>query len=265
MPIGDVVLGFIDADRGRIESARAHFERLADRRFTELPRDFSWLAGLVRAAETCAHLEDVGRAKVLYELLLPHAGRNATLGPAAACLGSVSRALGLLATQLGAFEAATRHFEAAIAMNIAMGARPFTIRSKSDFARMLLARGERGDAERAAEMLSEVRGAALDLGMTRLAGDAERLLADARRAAGRRTGSAPSAVATPPESPARATFRREGDYWTLAYRGKELRLKDMKGLRDRAQPGSRSAATGSSPCPRCRPGPCCGCRSGAGS
>ncbi len=45
---------------------------------------------------------------------------------------------------------------------------------------------------------------------------------DARQVAHRR-GSTP-----PPEN----LFRLEGEYWTLAYDGKTVRVKDVKGLRD---------------------------------
>src|SRR5262249_14764323 len=35
----------------------------------------------------------------------------------------------------------------------------------------------------------------------------------------------------PPEGGQRTIFRRESDYWTIAYEGSVLRLKDAKGLR----------------------------------
>jgi hypothetical protein len=38
------------------------------------------------------------------------------------------------------------------------------------------------------------------------------------------------AAAPAPQRPAGAVFRREGDYWTLAYQGELARLRDVKGL-----------------------------------
>ncbi|MDQ1514153.1 MAG: hypothetical protein QOC59_1995, partial [Microbacteriaceae bacterium] len=51
------------------------------------------------------------------------------------------------------------------------------------------------------------------------------LLARTRRSAGR------EAAATAADA---ATFRREGELWTLAYHGRAVRLRDTKGLRDLA-------------------------------
>ncbi|HEY2691509.1 MAG TPA: AAA family ATPase [Streptosporangiaceae bacterium] len=62
-------------------------------------------------------------------------------------------------------------------------------------------------------------------------------------------GAAPDPAAGPqePGDPAPgAVFRRDGDVWTLGYQGREVRLRDSKGLRDLAvllaRPGSAVAA-----------------------
>jgi hypothetical protein len=61
---------------------------------------------------------------------------------------------------------AVQHFEAAMAMNARMGARPWLAHTKHDYARMLLARDEPGDARRAEELLDEAGAIYRELGMS---------------------------------------------------------------------------------------------------
>jgi tetratricopeptide (TPR) repeat protein len=87
----------------------------------------------------------------LYDLLLPYASLNA-VAPVEAAIGSASRALGMLATVLGRLADAARHYDEALRMNTSMGARPWVVHTEHDYARMLEARGEPGDRERALEL-----------------------------------------------------------------------------------------------------------------
>jgi hypothetical protein len=105
---------------------------------------------------------------------------------------------------------------------------------------MLLAHGERGDRQRAFELLRLALATARELGMKLLL---ERVMAlDLRpedlAAAGVTTAidavvpTIPAAgeEAGGPATPRTALLRREGDYWTLGYAGTSCRLKDSKGL-----------------------------------
>ncbi len=60
----------------------------------------------------------------------------------------------------------------------------------------------------------------------------------------RHAPASPDAAASPPLTAAAAddagVFRREGEYWTLAYRGKTARLRDTKGL-SLHRPAARAA------------------------
>jgi hypothetical protein len=81
----------------------------------------------------------------------------------------------------------------------------------------LLERNQPADREHASALLTEAKQAALELGMVAL----ERSIAAA-------TGSEtelPADVAA-----AAAVFRREGEYWTIAFEGAAFRLRDSKGL-----------------------------------
>src|SRR5262249_51607378 len=138
------------------------------------------LAGWCLLAEVCSVLDDSTHASTLYELLLPHAHRNAVSHPVCA-FGSVSRYLGLLATTLERSEDAERHFEAALEMNQRMGARPWVAHTEHDHAQVLLARGAEGDETKAAELLGAALATAQELGMEPLARTVSALLAEPER------------------------------------------------------------------------------------
>lgn len=117
-------LALLHADLGRLEEARESFDALAVDQFRALPRDVNWLNAMDELAQVCAALGDREHAATLYALLLPYADQNVVVAFADACEGSVSRYLGLLATTAGRWDAAARHFEAALAMNQRIRARP---------------------------------------------------------------------------------------------------------------------------------------------
>jgi hypothetical protein len=108
-------------------------------------RDNDWLFEMSLLPEVARFLGDVDGAEVLYGLLLPYAGRNATTSPEAST-GSISRVLGILASMSGRWDAAVRHLEDALRWNIERNARPW-VRTRNDFALMLLdPRGQRREA-----------------------------------------------------------------------------------------------------------------------
>jgi DNA-binding SARP family transcriptional activator len=150
---------------GREEAARSEFEAMARAGFDALPRDAQWLIAMTLLAEVCGRLGDAARAAELYEPLVPYAGRNVIVGRAATCNGSASRHLGILAGTIGEWERAERHFEDALAMHEAMGARPFVARTQVSWAEMELARG---DVSRARDRLAEAIVLADALGMSAL-------------------------------------------------------------------------------------------------
>lgn len=157
------------AAQGRADSARQELERLAARDFADLPRDRSFIPALSLLAETATLLADAPRAALLYDLLLPYAGRAVVLGPGAACLGSAARSLGLLATALGRPDDAERQLEAAVAANARLGARPYRAHAEHDLARALALRGRAADRERALSLAARAAAEARELGMTPLA------------------------------------------------------------------------------------------------
>lgn len=161
-------LALIYSELGRQREARREFEHLAQHDFADLPRDGLWLSCMTYLAEICTFLGDAARAAMLYPLLLPYAGRCIVVGGQVACYGAASRYLGMLAATMAHWQEAAQHFEAALAMNANMGARPWLAHTQHDYAAMLMARNQLGDAERATALLQEALTTARELGMRAL-------------------------------------------------------------------------------------------------
>jgi DNA-binding CsgD family transcriptional regulator len=161
-------LAVLYVELGRLAEARALFERLAARDFDDLPRDGRWTMCLAYLVEVCAALGDAGRAAALYRLLLPYADRTLVLGGGVVFCGAAARYLGLLSATMARWAAAERHFEKALAINAAIGARLPLAHTRHDYAAMLVARGAPGDRQRAVELLRTSLESARELGMRAL-------------------------------------------------------------------------------------------------
>lgn len=162
-------LALLYSELGREADARRELERASAGDWAALRRDSTWCVGIARAADACAQLGDSGRAERLYELLLPFESRNLVLGRVASIsIGSAARYLGMLAATMSRFDGAAGHFERALASNSAMGARPWLVHTRCDYARMLLTRREGDDRRRATWLLDEAEAEAGDIGMERI-------------------------------------------------------------------------------------------------
>jgi DNA-binding SARP family transcriptional activator/tetratricopeptide (TPR) repeat protein len=187
-----IALAYIHARLGRTAQAGQALDTLAGAEFSDLLRDASWLPNLATLSEVAALLGDVPRARLLYTLLEPYAGR-CVVNFALLSQGSAARPLGVLATTLSRYDDAERHFERALATNTRIGSPLWIAHTRHDWARMLLVRDRPGDAARALGLLRQALAAAEELDLQALAGDARRLLAlrsDDSRA--NRGASAPS-------------------------------------------------------------------------
>jgi DNA-binding CsgD family transcriptional regulator len=158
-------LAILHCELGARDAARQVFEDLAADSFAGLPNDAIRTASLAYLAEVCTWLDDTARAARLYELLLPYAGRCIVFGAHTATLGSADRLLGLLSATLRQWSEAQRHFETAIDVDQRSGGRPWLPRTRSDFAQMLLRRGEAGDREQALLLLDAALDEAQALGL----------------------------------------------------------------------------------------------------
>jgi DNA-binding NarL/FixJ family response regulator len=126
----------------------------------------AWLPGVAGAADAAVAAGDTELAATLYEALLPYAGYNVVTGAGIAALnGSVCRYLGNLATTLRRWSAATEHYEAAIVFDDRMGAPPYVVCSKVQYAELLVQRRGVGDLRRARQLAREGQAIAQELGM----------------------------------------------------------------------------------------------------
>jgi tetratricopeptide (TPR) repeat protein len=215
-----VSVSVTDADLGEEAAARRLLRFLAD----DLPgrrRDGLWLPAVAVAALAAARLRDPAAADRLHAALLPYRDQVivGTMPHPVVCFGSASLYLALLARTTSRWAEAAEHFEAAVAANDRLGADPLLARTRYEYARMLLARDRPGDRRRADRLLDQALAAAGALGMAGVVRGIEAL-----RTAGE---AAPE--------PAGNRFRREGEYWTVAYGGAVVRLRDSKGLRHLAR------------------------------
>ncbi len=126
---------------------------------------------MVVLAEVCAGLGDQGSAAVLQERLTPCSGIMADNG--LSTFGAIDRYLGLLSATRGMLDDADRYFAAAAALHEGVGAPIWLARTRLDWARALRRRGQPGDEQRAAELLSQAFASARTRGWETIAKWAE--------------------------------------------------------------------------------------------
>ena len=157
----------IAADLGFEEPARRRLRELAETGF-DMPFDAKRSASLSYVAEVAALLGDAETAARLYELMSVYQHMTITAGIVTVCYGAASRYLGMLAATLGEFDKAAAHFEHALEMNTAIGARPWLAHTKAEYALLLRRRGGKGVSERAEMLANEAWEIAAELDMVRL-------------------------------------------------------------------------------------------------
>jgi tetratricopeptide (TPR) repeat protein len=136
------------AETQHIEDARTVLTEGATEAFRDVPLDPFWSGTLTFFADVAAGLGDRATAKLLYELLLPHADKLVWNG--VQLCGSIARSLGALATTLDSFDAAKAHFAAAEGEHERLEAPVWLARTWIDHARLLRVLGE---DDRARELL----------------------------------------------------------------------------------------------------------------
>ena len=162
---GDVRVG----ERPRTRRPRRTIDALSQRGFADVPLDGDWLTTMALAADVCAGLGDEATAAIIHEQLLPYAAANVVIGLGAACLGSVATFLGRLSAVIGRKREAAELFEQGLAANTALRAPVFVARTELEYARAL------GPGRRGRELVAGAERAAVQLGLPKLAHDAEQL------------------------------------------------------------------------------------------
>jgi hypothetical protein len=178
------------------------------------PDSWFWVGdpmAVMMLGESAALLGEARRCSELYDTIAFASGVDVTLGLFGFLWdGPVERVQALLADACGRWPDAVRHFESALSRLERLATKPYLARTRYEYARALLARGE--DREKAMNLLASAAELAAELTLPTL----ERLIA-ARRAPAAAQGA-----------PAFA-FALEGEVWTLSWDGPPVRLKDSKG------------------------------------
>jgi len=200
------------AHLGRMDEARIEYERALAGGLSES------VDLLVRALfpEVCAALGDLTRAERFLELLSPAHGRLIYWSPLGTSWGATARLEAVLLDALGRLDEAATCFGEAIDLEMKADAAPFLARSRAGLARVQRRRGRANDAAQAEQLESEARSAFVRMGME----------LDLERACARRQ---PVSLMKPDDAP--PTLRREGEVWTVDFRGTALRFADSDGLR----------------------------------
>jgi DNA-binding CsgD family transcriptional regulator len=171
VPWNDAVLALSACELGRNDEARAALEALDP---AAVPYDIYWLAAMTDWATVAGHLGDAVQAERIEAALRPYAAQAIPF--CAAPTPSVAHHLGVLAATLGRHDEAELRFSDALAMHEGIGASHWAARTRLEWARMLLARRQPGDAQRAQSLLEEALGAYESLGIDAWSRRAEEML-----------------------------------------------------------------------------------------
>ena len=169
---------------GQADEARAVYETLR-----QLPaagdRDVRTLGSLIQLIDLIIAYRDTSTAQATYDLFHPLIAHGDTFGTGLLSLhGSVHWPLGRLAALLGHTEQALDHFASALAVNTRLGARPFVVVTRLDWATTLAGRAAGDDLAQARELARQAATEARRLDMPGPAGRAERLARELEQAIG---------------------------------------------------------------------------------
>jgi tetratricopeptide (TPR) repeat protein len=171
---GNAMLAVLYCDLGRHGEAR-DLVTAAEQAATWQPHNHMWLWALALYAAACARLGHTSGARALHDLLAPYPEQVVVAWGVP--LGSLSYSVALLATTLGRFEEAEARFGTAAATHARLGAPIWLARTRFEWARMLLARRQPGDTERARELLGQALATARELDLANIERRAAELLA----------------------------------------------------------------------------------------
>lgn len=171
VPLNDSMVAVAACEIGRETEARAALARQAS---TPAPFDLYWLLATTNWSAVAVHLGEKTHAERLLALLRPYEAQAVAL--IAVPTPSVAHHLGLLAATLGRYDEAERWFGAAADIHQQIGAPHWLARTRLEWARMLLARHQPKDAQRAGELLGQALVTARELGLANVERRAAALL-----------------------------------------------------------------------------------------
>jgi len=179
-------LAYYYAASGRIGDARYQLRRLAHHDFDGVRCDHSWISSMTYLASTAAECQEQTLCESLYRKLLPYGARVIVLGLWGPVRGTVNHTLGVLSLELKWYDRAQAHLESAVRAHETLGFPVYAELARLDFARLLLARGERAGRAQAVTMIAQAEAFAAARGV----GEISRRARRARREYGLPTTSA---------------------------------------------------------------------------
>ncbi len=166
-----IVKALLEANAGQVDVARSTLQALTSDGYEGVHRNLQWGFNTVMKALTVALLADRRRAELLYEELLPWAGRTA--GFAYVSSGPVDLALAVLAVTLDKWDDAEQYFQTSAELSERLGTPTWLARTQCEWAAMLSARG---DPQRSRDLATQALAAAEVIGMAGVAEKARSLL-----------------------------------------------------------------------------------------
>ncbi len=201
------------AETGRHDEARGFLDGLVESAFASIHDSWQFRFMLAIASEIAFRVQHLAAAVILLPLLAAQPQRHLASPPSASA-GAVRRYTGLLSATLGRRADALLELEQAAQDNRAAGAVVWALRCDLDRARLLASDPDDSDCGRLARQLAEsVQATASAI----LVGAAVEAAALATEGAG-------------DEADSPASFLREGEFWTISWHGRSLRLRDGRGL-----------------------------------
>jgi DNA-binding SARP family transcriptional activator len=164
-------------ENGEPQRARDAVAYDAERDFTQLAYDVTWLSVTCIYAHVCSRLGERDAARSLYALLEPWRDQVAV---SVVAWGCVAQYLGMLGVALGDFTAAERHLDRARQVHDEMAAPVWSVQTQLETGRLLAASGGPGEVARARDLVEEALKRSLELGSERVARDARTLLSECR-------------------------------------------------------------------------------------
>ena len=158
------VMAWCLAETGDLDRAADLLRRTGPDAVAGADKNYLWWAVIVGFSGAVDLVGDRQWAEVLYDLAIPYAGHNCTLG-VATFLGAADHWLGVLAGAAGRFTEATQHLEAALRRHNDMGSRPMTALTQEAYGHVLTMRGEAADIERARGLTASAMRTAGELGL----------------------------------------------------------------------------------------------------
>ena len=176
-PFFNSVYAIVLAESGEMEAAARLFDEFAASDFESFPtNNAGWLWFNSGCADLCARLGRAECAPRLRSALQPYADLLVVTGFAGLVMGSVSFYLARLAMTVGDWSDAEMRFAAAEAVHERIGAPAWLARTRVEWSRALLARGEPQGVERAHDLLDQTVSAASEFGLAKIQREATDLL-----------------------------------------------------------------------------------------